>query len=170
VNIPQLALSFHVIRHWKLNAARSASYASPHILLPHCAFPIQKMALEHDQTSADFPTNTNKDTIVSEKKDGNGNLDAAEKGSNGKYAKYGSNNKVGGRIGPVLVHLKNYDFGSDDSGSDILGKQIELEADNAIQYRTCSWQKVSMKLFFYSLERCQVWTSEEFKQQFHLLT
>lgn len=54
-----------------------------------------------------------------------------------------SNGSVGGRIAPVLPHLANYDFGSDDTGSDILGKQIELEAGNAIQYRTCSWPKVS---------------------------
>jgi hypothetical protein len=32
-----------------------------------------------------------------------------------------------------------------DSGSDAsitIGKQIEMEANNAIKYRTCSWQKV----------------------------
>lgn len=29
-----------------------------------------------------------------------------------------------------------------DSDSNIVGKQMELEADNAIKYRTCSWQKV----------------------------
>lgn len=50
----------------------------------------------------------------------------------------------GGRIAPVLPHLRGYDFGDSDSlnGSDILGKQIEMEADNALQYRTCSWPKV----------------------------
>lgn len=50
----------------------------------------------------------------------------------------------GARIAPVLPHLRGYDFGDNDSiaGSDILGKQIELEAGNALQYRTCSWQKV----------------------------
>jgi len=32
-------------------------------------------------------------------------------------------------------------------GEDILGKQIELEAGNAIQYRTCSWQKTAALLF-----------------------
>lgn len=32
---------------------------------------------------------------------------------------------------------------ADDSSSTLsVGKQIELEADNAIKYRTCSWQKV----------------------------
>lgn len=30
----------------------------------------------------------------------------------------------------------------EDSGSDTVGKQVELESDNAIKYRTCSWQKV----------------------------
>jgi hypothetical protein len=54
---------------------------------------------------------------------------------------------IGGRISGVLPHLQNYDFGSDDSGSDILSKQIELEAGNAIQYRTCSWQKVRASMF-----------------------
>lgn len=66
-------------------------------------------------------------------------------GDRSKRSRFGSSNRaVGGRIAPVLPHLKGYDFGSDDSGSDVLGKQIELEADNAIQYRTCSWQKVGL--------------------------
>lgn len=29
-----------------------------------------------------------------------------------------------------------------DSESGEIGRQIELEADNSIKYRTCSWQKV----------------------------
>ncbi|RDW66254.1 hypothetical protein BP6252_09889 [Coleophoma cylindrospora] len=57
-----------------------------------------------------------------------------------------SNKPVGGRIGPVLSHLTASDLSS-DSGSDILGKQIEMEADNAIKYRTCSWQKTAALLF-----------------------
>lgn len=48
----------------------------------------------------------------------------------------------GGRICDVLPHLRAYDFGDSDGSSDILGKQIELESGNALQYRTCSWQKV----------------------------
>lgn len=48
----------------------------------------------------------------------------------------------GGRITDVLPHLRAYDFGDSDGSSDILGKQIELESGNALQYRTCSWQKV----------------------------
>jgi len=55
--------------------------------------------------------------------------------------------KIGGRIAPVLPHLAGYDFGNDDSGSDILGKQIELEADHALKYRSCSWQKTAFLLF-----------------------
>jgi hypothetical protein len=55
--------------------------------------------------------------------------------------------KIGGRIAPVLPHLAEYDFGNDDSGSDILGKQIELEAGNAIRYRSCSWEKTAFLLF-----------------------
>ena len=43
------------------------------------------------------------------------------------------NKVVGPRISPVLPHLEGYDYGSADSGSDILGKQIEMEADNAIK-------------------------------------
>ncbi len=61
----------------------------------------------------------------------------------GTRRRFGNGNgHVGGRIAPVLPHLTGYDFGDDDSGSDILGKQIELEAGNALQYRTCTWQKV----------------------------
>lgn len=72
-----------------------------------------------------------------------GDVDA-EKGNRTRFGFGSSDKSVGVRIAPVLPHLQAYDFGSDDSGSDILGKQIELEAGNAIQYRTCSWQKVSL--------------------------
>jgi len=34
---------------------------------------------------------------------------------------------------------------SDEDASLNVGKQIELEAGNAIQYRTCSWQKVGFQ-------------------------
>jgi hypothetical protein len=73
----------------------------------------------------------------------------AEKGTSG--GRFGSNNKVGGRIAPVLPHLKGYDFGDSDGGSDILGKQIELEAGNDIQYRTCSWPKVCCDLLRWNM-------------------
>lgn len=63
----------------------------------------------------------------------------------------GSNPKIGGRICPVLPHLKGTlkgELNTEDpewaSSDDILGKQIESEKGNALQYRTCSWQKVSI--------------------------
>jgi hypothetical protein len=70
----------------------------------------------------------------------NNNIDT-EKGS--RFNRFGNGNaRVGGRIAPVLPHLSGYDFTDSDSGSDILDKQLELEAGNSLQYRTCSWQKV----------------------------
>lgn len=55
--------------------------------------------------------------------------------------------KVGARIAPVLPHLRGADFSDSDSvnGRDVLEKQLELESGNALQYRTCSWQKVSIQ-------------------------
>lgn len=55
--------------------------------------------------------------------------------------------KVGARIAPVLPHLRGADFSDSDSvnGTDVLEKQLELESGNALQYRTCSWQKVSIE-------------------------
>jgi len=70
-------------------------------------------------------------------------------GNYGTKGNFWSRSPVGGRIAPVLPHLTGYDFGSDDTdaSSDILGKQIEMEANNAIQYRTCSWRKTAALLF-----------------------
>lgn len=104
------------------------------------------MALNNDW----FPDSTlqKKDDILDHKGNngsGSGVADA-EKGNRSMFGFGTSDKSVGVRIAPVLPHLQAYDFGSDDSGSDILGKQIELEAGNAIQYRTCSWQKVSLFL------------------------
>ncbi len=49
---------------------------------------------------------------------------------------------IGPRMGPVL-NSSTLDTSSGDESSDaILVKQRELEDGNAIQYRTCSWQKV----------------------------
>ena len=58
----------------------------------------------------------------------------------------GRQGKVGARIAPVLPHLRGADYSDTDSvnGTDILEKQLELESGNALQYRTCSWQKVSI--------------------------
>jgi hypothetical protein len=63
-----------------------------------------------------------------EKKYGGGDASPiidSEKGTPKRYE--GVDGRVGARIAPVLPHLSGYDFGDDDSGSDILGKQIEME-------------------------------------------
>ncbi len=103
------------------------------------------MALDRDQSTTDFRKSKESPPLDS-KRDPNSNpdLEAVGEKSNARYGR--SKKSVGARIAPVLPHLGGYDFGSDDSGSDILGKQIELEAGNAIKYRTCSWQKVSQNL------------------------
>jgi len=41
---------------------------------------------------------------------------------------------------PITAHGDHVD--SDDSSGISVGKQLELEAGNAIKYRTCSWPKV----------------------------
>jgi hypothetical protein len=96
------------------------------------------MALERDHSSTDMDTLPNKKEEVLEKHTDNGDLERG--GSRSRFGHSGDGS-VGGRIAPVLPHLTGYDFGN-ESSEDILGKQIEMEADNAIQYRTCSWQKV----------------------------
>jgi hypothetical protein len=98
------------------------------------------MALENGRSPAGLET-SNKEAVFADKVDTGSGSDP-EKGSR-RGSKIGSFHKAaGGRIAPVLPHLSGYDVGSDDAGSDILGKQIELEAGNDIQYRTCTWQKV----------------------------
>jgi hypothetical protein len=58
-----------------------------------------------------------------------------------------SNNGTGNRRMARIVPLPTEKGASADdssSGSFTVGKQIELEAANAIQYRTCSWPKVCL--------------------------
>jgi len=117
------------------------------------------MALENSPplSSNNIPITDTKESIIEsgnnldDEKRGNGDLQDLEHGSTTKRGfrkRLGASDiSVGGRIAPVLPHLRNYDFGSEDSGSDILGKQIELEAGNGIQYRTCSWPKTAALLF-----------------------
>lgn len=57
---------------------------------------------------------------------------------------------VGPRICPVLPHLRDGESSasdSDESASTILEKQLASQDGNAIQYRTCSWQKTAALLF-----------------------
>lgn len=58
----------------------------------------------------------------------------------------GSKVVVGPRIAPLPENLRG-DSDSDDSAAAILNKQINSEKDNAIKYRTCSWQKTAALLF-----------------------
>lgn len=98
------------------------------------------------ENNSDVPT-LNNDKLASPDRAKNG-VDL--EGNYGRKGNFWSRSPVGGRIAPVLPHLRGYDFGTDgdtDGSSDILGKQIEMEAGNAIQYRTCSWQKVSLQLY-----------------------
>lgn len=61
-------------------------------------------------------------------------------GSDGKPQHSFSSHRIGPPIAPT--HQIN------DNGSDVsIGEQIELEKENAIKYRTCSWQKTSALLF-----------------------
>lgn len=72
------------------------------------------------------------------------NLDVERANPSGRARWFGGRNiYVGPRIGPVLSSLSSsYASDSDDSSTAILHKQKESEANAAIQYRTCSWQKV----------------------------
>jgi hypothetical protein len=58
----------------------------------------------------------------------------------------GRNTTVGHRIAPVLAGTP-IESDTDDSSSAILNKQIALEENASIKYRTCSWQKTAALLF-----------------------
>lgn len=138
-----------------INAADCLSDYS-YSLRAHSPFSIQKMALNSYDDATMASTNNNNpngEKMLNEKHD---NMD------NGSPMRYNPTPKLDhsrfdrktdgapdpkGRICGVLPHLRGYDFGDSDSGSDILGKQIELEAGNALQYRTCSWQKVCISVY-----------------------
>ena len=56
--------------------------------------------------------------------------------------------KIGPRIAPQIIPVVPVTGSSSDLSSEaILNKQIESEANAAIQYRTCSWQKTAALLF-----------------------
>jgi hypothetical protein len=69
-------------------------------------------------------------------------------GSKGDNARKDSNSSSDVKKDPELGRIEKparTDLADDDDGSDpsfTVGKQMELEAENAIKYRTCSWQKV----------------------------
>ena len=58
----------------------------------------------------------------------------------------GPRTKIGARIAPQTIGLDpTADSESDINSDDLLIKQRESEQNSAIQYRTCSWQKVRGK-------------------------
>jgi len=83
------------------------------------------MALNQDHSATHFMKSNESPTLDS-KTDPASNPDLEAFGEKPKPRFGRSTKSVGPRIAPVLPHLEAYDFGSDESGSDILGKQIEL--------------------------------------------
>lgn len=76
-------------------------------------------------------------------------VDAASSPSvpTGRSAWFGGKDvAIGPRISPVLSSISLVGSDSDESSTAILDKQIALEDGCAIQYRTCSWQKVPFPL------------------------
>jgi hypothetical protein len=108
------------------------------------------MALHRDhQPTTEFPRSKESPALDS-KMDPTSNRDVEAIGEKSRFGLGGGEKSVGPRIAPVLPHLRGLDVTDDESGSDILGKQIEMELGNAIKYRTCSWQKVSRMCFPHS--------------------
>lgn len=58
----------------------------------------------------------------------------------------GSVNPSGRRLSRIDKKIEEADEDSEFG----IGAQIEMEKDNAIKYRTCSWQKVRLRLFINS--------------------
>ena len=60
----------------------------------------------------------------------------------------GSKVTIGPRIEPLAEHLAvNLAETDSTTAADLVDKQVASEAGNAIQYRTCSWQKTAGLLF-----------------------
>lgn len=166
-----------------VNAATNR-HLPPHSLHPNHPFPQSKMALENSSsisnrnnnndmsTSDDLPQAHSGAAAARDEKSTSADIDRASDSSGPTrhrsrgsrlsrfYGGYGVE-KVGGRIAPVLPHLRTPAMvrsgdvevasgSGSDSGSDILGHQIDFEKNNVLQYRTCSWQKVSFIFVVYS--------------------
>jgi hypothetical protein len=129
-----------------VNAAQPAFPIHTNPLYSPRPLSFSKMALDRDESTTDFMKSKESPTLDSKTEPG-GNPDLEANGEKSKPGYSRSNKSAGPRIAPVLPHLEAYDFGNDDSGSDILGKQIELDVGSDIKYRTCSWQKVRRHLF-----------------------
>jgi hypothetical protein len=57
-----------------------------------------------------------------------------------------SNEKKDPELGGLAASDRR-DVDDDSTASMTVGKQMEMEAENAIKYRTCSWQKTAALLF-----------------------
>lgn len=89
----------------------------------------------------------NKTSVVNA--DNSHSLDGVNNGEKSQYDVEGQKsswggmgNQNGGRIAPVMYGAAGE---SDDEAAAGVAKQMELESDNAIKYRTCTWQKVSLR-------------------------
>lgn len=114
-----------------VNAARGKRSSSFLLHSLHYLDPLGKMALGFGISKADSVDNSSDDI----------NNKTAD---DFKDAEKGSVEDPGGRRMSRLEGVNRRDMNSDDEASISIGKQIELEAGNAIQYRTCSWQKVCL--------------------------
>jgi len=81
---------------------------------------------------------------AAEKNNGNIETESPSPNSSTGFSSWfgGKHVKIGPRIGPVLDSFSVESSSGDESSDAILAKQREVEDGNAIQYRTCSWQKV----------------------------
>jgi hypothetical protein len=71
-------------------------------------------------------------------------------GNKGADARSDSNSSNNEKKDPELGRIESPSRRDIDDSSDAsitVGKQMELEAGNAIKYRTCSWQKTAALLF-----------------------
>jgi hypothetical protein len=79
----------------------------------------------------------------SKAKEADSKNDSEKTAENPEFA-YDAEN-LGERRASRVAGVNRKDVAADDSSEDLtVGKQIELEAGNAIKYRTCSWQKVCL--------------------------
>ena len=60
----------------------------------------------------------------------------------GYAGKEGYDPESNGGAGRRMSRIDSKAFGSDTDSTLSVGQQMELEKDNAIKYRTCSWPKV----------------------------
>jgi hypothetical protein len=70
----------------------------------------------------------------------------SKKGDARSLSNSSSNEKKDPELGGLAASDRR-DMDDDSTASMTVGKQMEMEAENAIKYRTCSWQKTAALLF-----------------------